>query len=53
MSIPDAVNALEILYNDKRARERYGRVGREKVEKIYNWDVVNKQWADLIEEMLR
>jgi len=49
----DAVKQLEKLYDDKELREKFGKVGREKVEKIYNWNIVGKQWCDLIEELVK
>ena len=51
MDIDKAVEALETLYNDKELRKKYGKVGREKVLKNYNWDVVGKQWEELIGRM--
>ena len=48
MDIDKAVEALTTLYDSKELREQYGKVGREKVLKNYTWDVVGKQWDDLI-----
>ena len=44
---------LNILYNDENLRKEFGRAGREKVEKLYNWDVVGKQWCDLVDEVIK
>ncbi|MHA1868727.1 MAG: glycosyltransferase family 4 protein [Candidatus Heimdallarchaeaceae archaeon] len=52
MDIDKAAEALETLYNDKKLREKFGKVGRKKVLKFYNWKVVNKQWNSLINKMV-
>lgn len=49
----DCVEALVKLYNDKELRKRLGEIGKEKVDKIYNWDVVGTQWCNLIREMTK
>jgi len=51
MDIPKAVEALETLYNDKELRKKYGKVGREKVLKYYDWKVVGPMWDNLINKM--
>ena len=51
MDIPKGAEALETLYNNKELRERYGKVGREKILRQYTWDIVGKQWDDLIRRM--
>lgn len=43
--------ALETLYQNPELRKQMGKIGREKVNKFYNWDVVGKQWNDLIKEI--
>ncbi len=51
MDIYKAVEALETLYNDKELRKKYGKVGREKVLKYYDWNIIGKQWDDLIRRL--
>ena len=51
MDITKGAEALETLYNNKELREKYGKVGREKVLKNYIWDVVGEQWDKLIRRM--
>ena len=51
MDIPDAVKALETLYNNKELRKQYGKTGRKKVLKNYDWKVVGEQWDKLIKRM--
>jgi len=48
MDIPKTVEALETLYNDKELRKKFGKVGREKVLKNYDWNVVGPMWDKLI-----
>ena len=48
MDINKAVEALEIMYNDSKLRRLYGEHGRDKVEKLYSWDVVIPQWQELL-----
>lgn len=42
------LEALNILYEDKELRERYGKTGREKVLKYYTWKVVGESWDKLL-----
>lgn len=53
MSDEDGAKALTTLYDNPELRKEMGRIGREKVEKIYNWDIVGKQWIKLIEEICK
>jgi len=43
--------ALVSLYNSSVTCERYGRVGRGKVESLYNWKVVIEQWRDFLQKI--
>jgi L-malate glycosyltransferase len=43
------VKSLEKLYDNPELRKQMGKIGREKVNKFYNWDIVGKQWCDLVE----
>ncbi len=51
MDIPKGAKALEILYDNPKLREQYGKVGREKVLRQYTWKVVGPQWEALIARM--
>lgn len=53
MSDDAASKALTKLYNNKKLREELGKVGKEKVDKFYNWDTVGKQWCDLVEDITK
>ncbi len=48
MDIPKAAGALKTLYDDKKLREKFGKVGRAKVLKLYDWRVIIKEWDKLI-----
>jgi len=45
------VEALSKLYKDAELRKRLGETGKEKVDKLYNWESVGKNWSDLMEEL--
>jgi len=47
------VEGLELLYKDKDLREKFGKKGREKVTKEYDWDVVFPLWKKLFYETLK
>jgi len=47
----DGVKALEKLYNSKKLREKLGKAGIEKANKLYTWEIVGKKWCDLMEEI--
>ena len=47
------VECLNKLYYDKELREQLGKTGIEKVNKIYTWKGVGKQWCDLVEELVK
>jgi len=51
IDIDKAVQALETLYENKELRKLYGKVGREKVLKNYDWNVVGPQWDKLIRRL--
>ena len=52
-SIRDLAKKLNILYKDKELRERLGKTGIEKTNRLYNWNDVGKQWCDLVEEIVK
>jgi len=47
-SIKDACEKLKQLKDNPELRKEMGMNGRQAVMKEYNWDVVGKQWIDLI-----
>ena len=49
----DGCKVMKDLYNSEELRQTMGKVGIEKVNKIYNWDTVGKQWNDLVEELVK
>jgi len=49
----DAVEKLNTLYHSPELREQFGKVGIEKVNKLYTWEKVGKQWVDLVEELVK
>ena len=46
-----AAEALKKLYDEPEFGKQLGKVGREKVLKIYTWDIVGEQWNRLIERL--
>lgn len=46
MSVYNAADKMTFLYNNSAVRETYARVGREKVLKYYNWNVVIDMWDE-------
>lgn len=52
-SIKDLAEKMNILFKNKELREQLGKVGREKILKIYDWNIVGKQWQDLIQEITK
>ncbi len=48
-----AVEKLDILYQDKELRERLGKMGRQKVMSLYNWDKVGADWNKLMEDLIK
>jgi len=48
-----AVECLNELYYKPELREQFGKVGIEKVNKLYTWENVGKQWCDLVEELVK
>lgn len=53
MDDDDCVKQIERLYNDKELRIRLGEMGKQKVDKFYNWDIVGKQWNELIGDLIK
>jgi glycosyltransferase involved in cell wall biosynthesis len=51
MDINKGAEALQMMYDNPAMRKEMGENGREKILREYSWDVVNKQWADLIERI--
>jgi len=51
MDIDKGAEALKLMYDTPAMRREMGRIGREKVLRLYSWDVVNKQWKDLMERL--
>lgn len=41
-------NAIKFLYEDPLLRERFGKEGREYVEKMFNLELFKKKWLDII-----
>jgi len=52
MDINHGAKCLQQLYDNKDLRINLGKVGRRKVLKYYDWDVVMKQWTSLFESMV-
>jgi len=50
-SIKDAVKKLDYLYKNPDKRKEMGANGRLAVTEIYNWEVTEKDWIKLIEEL--
>ena len=48
----DGANKLNKLYFDRDLCKIYGKIGRRKVLKNYNWDVVIPKWNNLFRKML-
>jgi glycosyltransferase involved in cell wall biosynthesis len=51
MDIEDCASKLTKLYNESKLRKKYGKNGRKAILKHYSWDVVAKQWYDLLEKI--
>ena len=47
------VQCLNTLYNDKELGIKLGKVGIEKINKLYTWENVGKQWVDLVEDLVK
>lgn len=52
MDINSAARALKTLYDNVELRGLFGRTGREKVLKYYDWDVVIPQWEKKFKLMM-
>ena len=51
MDVNKGVEALEKLYQDKQLRKDMGIIGRDKVLRFYDWNVVIPQWIKLINKI--
>jgi len=51
VDIDKLAEAYQMMYDNPAMREEMGKVGVEKVKKLYTWDVVIPQWDKLIKEM--
>jgi len=51
MSIYDAVDKLNKLYNDRNLLKKYGKVGIEKAKIFYAWDVVMPMWRNVLNKL--
>lgn len=51
MSVDDAVDKLNKLYYEKDLRLKYGKAGREKVLKYYDWKIVGETWRKKLEKI--
>jgi len=47
------VECLNKLYNDRELGKKLGQTGIEKVNKLYTWENVGKQWVNLVEELVK
>ena len=50
-SIKDALKKVDYLYKNPEERKRLGKNGRAAVARTYNWDVIKKQWLELINKL--
>jgi len=53
MDDESGAKALTLLYDNPELREHYGKIGIDKVNKLYNWDKVGADWNKLIVEITR
>lgn len=53
MSDDDAVKVLKELYDNPELRIKLGKMGKEKVDKLYNWEKVGRDWNDLINQITK
>jgi len=53
MDVEDGAKQLQLLYDDKDLRKNLGMIGRQKVLKIYDWDVVMSEWDKVFSEMVK
>lgn len=51
MDVPDCVEKLNILYKDAKLREQFGKNGRKKCEKEYDWNKVWNTWDETLRKM--
>jgi glycosyltransferase involved in cell wall biosynthesis len=49
----EGCKALDILYKDKELKEQMGKIGKQKIDNLYNWEVVGKQWNNLVGELIK
>jgi len=47
------VECLNVLYKGQDIRYQLGQTGIEKVNKLYTWENVGKQWCDLMENLIK
>jgi len=52
VDIDKLAEAYQMMYDSPKMREEMGRIGKEKIDKFYTWDVVIKDWDKLIRRMI-
>jgi len=53
MNDDECAKALEKLYKNFKLREKLGKTGVKKINKLYTWEKVGKEWVDLMEEIVK
>lgn len=53
MDIDDCTDKLTYLYINPQERKKMGENGLQAVKKYYDWDIVMKQWEELLERMVQ
>jgi len=52
-NVKDFVEKIKLLYENKELCKKLGENARKKVEKEFDWKVIGKQWAELINSLLK
>ena len=51
VDIGKMAEAFQMMHDNPAMREEMGKIGIEKINKLYTWDVVNKDWDKLVRKM--
>ena len=51
MSLRDCSDKMNLLYNDKKLRDKFSKTGVEKAKRLYDWHVVMRMWKDFFKKL--
>jgi glycosyltransferase involved in cell wall biosynthesis len=52
LNYKELTEKLNILYNDKKLGLKFGKEGRKRVKKYYNWDILIKDWINFYKTLI-